>query len=216
MKRLTSIVLLAVLLVLSACAPAARSSELPREARGPEVNAERQTATALADDYLRRVTDSAPLYASLDGCRDLRPRHSSYQWSCTVVRATAITGLNAATALHDQQARLAAEHCSAYPGLGITLQRLGEGLEPRFLYDVDYRCPQNLMVTIRFSTPTDPDLGAKLDLGMLLHGPGVGNVVSEQPVSDDVVKQLSGDTSQEIIMIVAVIRTYWLMPSESA
>lgn len=200
-----------MLLLGVACAPAARS-EVPREARGKEVHAARLKSFALADDYLLEATDGAPVQGSLDGCRDLRDQHTGYLWRCGVVRATTVTGMDAEAALGEQRDRLAALHCTAYPGLGTTRQRLSEGLEPRQLYEVDYHCPDRLLITIRFSEPGDDDLPAKVALGELQYGPGGSNVVSSQPISSQIVQQLGSDTSQEIVMVVAVTRTYWMMP----
>lgn len=200
-----------LMLVAVGCAPAART-EVPREARGKEVHAQRLKAFALADEYMLEATDSAPRQGSLDGCRDLRGDHTGYLWRCSVVRATTVTGRDAEVALTEQRERLAALHCSAYPGLGTTRQRLAEGLEPRHLYEVDYHCPDRVMITIRFSEPEDDGLPTKLSLGELQYGPGTGNVVSSQPIPSAVVQRLRSDDTQQIVMVVAVIRTYWMMP----
>lgn len=209
--RWAALLTVLVLLLGVACAPAART-EVPREARGKEVHAERLKAFAIADDYLLQATNAAPLQGSLDACRDLRGAHTGYLWSCSVVRTTTVSGQDAEGALIEQHQALAGLRCSAYPGLETTRQRLSDGLEPRYLYEVNYHCPDQVLITIRFSEPGDPDLNSKVALGELQYGPGTGNVVSSQPVSPEVVQRLNSDTSQGIIMVVSVIRTYWMMP----
>lgn len=209
--RWAALVAVLVVLVSAACAPAART-EVPREARGKEVHTQRLKSFAVADDYLLQATNAAPLQGSLDGCRDLRGGHTGYLWRCSVVRTTTVTGQDPAAALTAQHQALAGLHCSAYPGLETTGRRLADGLEPRYLYEVNYHCPDQVMITIRFSQPGDPDLESKVALGELQYGPGTGNVVSSQPVSADVVKRLNSDTSEQVIMVVSVIRTYWMMP----
>lgn len=209
--RWAVLVTVLVLFLGVGCAPAART-EVPREARGKEVHAERLKSFALADDYLLKATGAEPLQGSLDGCRDLRGLHTGYLWRCSVVRATTVVGQDAEVALIKQHQELVDLHCSAYPGLETTRQRLADGLEPRYLYEVNYHCPDRVMITIRFSQPDDEDLATKLRLGDLQYGPGAENVVSTQPMSSDVVQRLSSDSSQQIIMVVAVIRDYWMMP----
>jgi len=203
---------LVALALVAACTPTARS-ELPREARGAEVHAKRLKEGALADELLRKIAPSAPLQGSLDGCLDLRSNHAGYLWRCTMVRAATVTGDDPAATLEAQHRLLRDLGCSAYPGLLTTEERLKQGLQPRFLFDVEYRCPDESLVMIRFTEPEDPDLSSKVDLGNLQRGPGRGNVISEQPFSAAAIEQLRSDTSVKLIMVVAVARTYWMMPA---
>lgn len=198
--------------VIAGCAPAARS-ELPREVRGTEVHAKRLKSGAAADELLRKVAVGSPLQASLDGCLDLRANHSGYLWRCSVVRAATVVGEDPAATLEAQHTRLRDLGCAAYPGLITSANRLKQGLQPRFLYDVEYHCPDQSLVLIRFSDPEDPDLASKVDLTNLQSGPGRGNVISDQPVSPAALDQLRTDTSTKLVMVVAVARTYWMMPA---
>lgn len=203
---------LLVAAMVTGCTPAARS-ELPREARGTEVHAKRLKAGSAADELLRKIAIGTPIQASLDGCLDLRANRSGYLWRCSVVRAATVVGDDAMTTLGTQHDLLRDLGCSAYPGLVTTQTRLQQGLQPRLLFDVEYRCPDQSLVMIRFSDPSDPDLGSKVDLGNLQRGPGRGNLISEQPFSSAAVEQLRSDASTNLIMVVAVARTYWMMPA---
>lgn len=200
-----------LLLVVSGCVPAAQS-ELPREVRGPQVHAERQKAISVADDALSRATGSAPVQASLDGCLDLRPERSGYTWRCAVIRATTLTGTDVAETLSAQHERLRPLGCTAYPGLAQTVRRYEAGVTPSYLYDIDYRCDAGVIVVIRFSEPSDPALAAKTDLGTILYGPGRSNVIAEQGFSPDVVRSLQADTTKDLIMVVTVQKSYWMLP----
>ncbi|MFW6599643.1 hypothetical protein ACQBAU_09205 [Propionibacteriaceae bacterium Y2011] len=204
---------MAAAVVVAGCAPAA-NSELPREVRGAEVHAERQRATATADEYLLQATNSSPMQANLDGCRDLRPEHSGFLWACSVIRATTVTGGDVRVALDEQHQRVRALGCSAYPGIQTRKTRLDEGLPVSMLYDVTYSCPDGVVIVIRFSEPTDSGLPQKLDLTTVSPGPGPANVVSEQKFSEQTVRTLTGDTTQQAVLVVAVQKDYWAMPAE--
>ncbi|MFX4270630.1 hypothetical protein ACQBAR_08435 [Propionibacteriaceae bacterium Y1685] len=201
----------ACLAAVTACAPAART-ELPREARGATVHAERQKASALTDDYLRRINNSGPVQGTLDGCEDLRPQHVGFSWRCSITRAGTITDTSVDTALTGLHERLRTEKCSAAPGLQATLRRHKEGLAPAYLYDVDYLCPNGIVVVIRFSEPTDKTLPQKLDLRETRYSPGGANVISEQPFAAETVDALQADESKKVIMLIAVQKQYWQMP----
>lgn len=212
-RRLWATALLAAVLVVAGCTPAARS-ELPRELRGPEVNSARQKAIGAADEDLRQLTGSAPLKANLDGCRDLRPRHAGISWRCAVVRTATVSNADAVAGLDDQHARLLDHGCAAFPGLATTRDRLASGIAVAELAEVTYHCPDSTIVSVRFSEPHDDDLAAKLDLTTLAHGPGAANVVSSQPVARANLDRLSDDRSQRVIMVVSVVRSYWSTPAE--
>lgn len=206
-----SVALTLLLLLLTACVPAAQS-ELPREVRGPQVHAERQKAISVADDALSRATGSAPVQAGLDGCLDLRAERSGYTWRCSVLRSTTLTGTDVEETLAVQHERLRGLGCTAYPGLATTARRYEAGITPAYLYDVDYRCDDQVVVVIRFSEPDDPSLAAKTDLGTVIHGPGRGNVISEQTFAPDVVRSLKADSTKRLIMVVTVQKSYWMLP----
>lgn len=209
MRRIVTAALALLLLLVSACTPAART-ELPRELRGPEVNAARQAAIGAADEDLRQLTDSAPLAANLDGCRDLRPRHAGFTWRCTVARMATVVAENADIGLQEQAERLGDLGCAAFPGLGTSRDELAAGVPIDELVEVSYHCPDRTIVMIRFSRPTDEDLAEKLDLTTLWYASGADNIVSGQPIAKANVDRLAADDSQELILVVAVIRTYWL------
>ncbi|MDN5727348.1 MAG: hypothetical protein L0G99_15680 [Propionibacteriales bacterium] len=210
-RRLGMVLLLAVL--LPGCAPAART-ELPREARGASVHAARQKASALTDDYLRRINNSGPVQGTLDGCEDLRPQRVGFAWRCSITRAGTVTGTSVNDSLSGLHTRLRAEGCSAAPGLQATLRRNREGLAPRYLYDVDYRCAQGVVVVIRFSEPNDPTLPQKLNLRETTYSPGGANVISEEPFAAETLDAMRADKSKKVIMLIAVQKQYWQMPVE--
>ncbi len=210
--RVIGSALVAGALLVAACTPAART-ELPRELRGPEVNAARQAAIGAADEDLRQLTGAAPLAANLDGCRDLRARHAGFAWRCTVTRMATVVAEDVTIGLQDQADRLRGHDCAAFPGLGTSQEQLEDGVPIEDLVEVSYHCPDRTIVMIRFSRPGDQQLRDKLDLTTLLQGSGADNVVSGKPIAKANVDRLIADDSQGLILIVSVIRTYWLTPS---